>query len=175
MMYYSEQCKDAWIKTDVNAINAAIKIANESQILTRTEFECIVCPSCPYMCNNATFCWYNYNTFKYVDNRQNYKDIIKELITGFYNETRVNTFSFFRNKICRACGAGCERVYLSSICPEKYLDQLKDVNSTKKYGCFSQVALPNKKLMFPLMSINGTKMSEIVNRLWNDKILVNIS
>jgi hypothetical protein len=171
MTYYSEQCKNTWVETDTTAINSAIDLAIKSQIITMHEFTYTICPICPYMCDSSKFCWDNYLKSRYYNEGQTYKDIMGVLIKAFYNGITVDTFNFFRTKICKACGEGCKQVYLGTSCTEKYLDQLK--NRTP-LGCSKRTTyLTQKKTVFPLVSFGGDKMLEIINKLWKTNNEIN--
>jgi len=111
MTQHSEKCKSAWIETDIIAINSSIDLAIDTQVEMK-DFAYIVCSVCPYMCDSCKFCWNSYIKSKYKNNGQNYKKIMGILIEAFYKEIRVDTFNFFRTKICKTCGNGCRQVYL---------------------------------------------------------------
>lgn len=168
MTQYSEQCKQTWIETDTTAINSAIEMAISAQIIKMDEFAYTVCPVCPYMCDSCRFCWGSFVKFRYEDDGQSYKNIMEVLIKAFYDGTRIDIFNFFRTKICKACGSDCKQIYLGTHCTEKYLDQVK--NQTPLYHKRTPY-LVSKKAIFPLVSISGNTMLDIVNRLWkqNDK------
>lgn len=168
MTQHSRKCKDAWIETDIVAINLAIELAIDTKILTIDEFTYIVCPVCPYLCNSCSFCWESYTQFRYENCGQNYKNIMKLLIKAFYNKTNVDTFNFFRTKICKMCKKKCKQVYLGTPCTENYLNQMK--NEIPGYNKKTNYLTP-KKAILPMVSVSGDTMLKIINKLWkqNDK------
>lgn len=165
-MNYSKQCKNTWIETDIAVLSSTIELAIDSRLLTMNEFTYTVCNICPYLCDTSIFCWSCFLKTRNENSALCYINIMKVLIEAFYNDSRVNTFNFFRTKICKACDRGCKNIYLGSVCTEKYLRQMEDRQPLNYTSGYKPLCTIPKKKVFPAVYFDGDNISEIINKLW---------
>ena len=169
---------------------ATKKMFENKKFATSVDFETNICSLCPYNCNTCIFCWSLFNKFK--DNNCDYTAplaVFEVLINAYCERQYMPTFYFLRQNICSICkdyGVVCAAVNIGALCPSRYLVQMDTNENIQRnyhtdskpwyetyeeeeycgYNTSNKQYDTSKKLK-PMLSIDGTKMSEIINKLFN--------